>query len=130
MRVLSYQQFAIVQADTAEHLTERLNRKLYELRDKDPVVSFEGLIARISYHVDETIDDPVKATFESKSIKFRCKDCPHFEPLKKQDGTPDRRTTFGFCRFAPEGQTIATSTACDKLYDMIKEREVKLCLAE
>ena len=49
MRIQSYQQFAIVSGDSAQSLTEQLNAKLRELKDKDPVVTFEGLIARISY---------------------------------------------------------------------------------
>ena len=45
----SYQQFAIVTGDTAQQLTDRLNEKLIELSEKKPTVSFEGMIARISY---------------------------------------------------------------------------------
>lgn len=47
MRSRSYQQYAIVAADSAQTLTEQLNAKLIELRDKNPTVTFEGLIARI-----------------------------------------------------------------------------------
>lgn len=128
MRRVSYQQFAIVQADSAQQLTERLNQKLYELKDKDPTVTFEGLIARISYYVTEEVEK--KSSLETGQFKFKCKDCPMFEPVRKKDGTADRRTTFGFCRFAEEGQTFTTSRACERLYEMIKDREVKLCLRE
>ena len=129
MRRVSYQQFAIVQADSAQQLTERLNQKLYELRDKQPTVTFEGLIARISYK-EET------DAFESEDgqsgpvLNLKCRDCPMFEPVRTKDGKPDRRTSFGFCRFAPEGQTVGTMSACSKLFKMINEREVKLCLRE
>lgn len=128
MRRMSYQQFAIVQADSAQQLTERLNQKLYELREENPTVTFEGLIARISYYVTEEVEK--KSSLETTQFKFKCKDCPMFEPVRKKDGTADRRTTFGFCRFAEEGQTFTTSRACERLYEMIKDREVKLCLRE
>ena len=129
MKEGSYQQFAIVQGDTAEQLTDRLNAKLYELRYKDPAVSFDGLIARISYYEKDPINES-PASFKNFGINFKCKECPYFEPLRKRDGTPDRRTSFGLCRFAPEGQTIGSARACDKLYEMIIDREVKLCLAD
>lgn len=128
MRRMSYQQFAIVQGDSAQQLTERLNQKLYELREENPTVTFEGLIARISYYVTEEVEK--KSSLETTQFKFKCKDCPMFEPVRKKDGTADRRTTFGFCRFAEEGQTFTTSRACERLYEMIKDREVKLCLRE
>jgi len=128
MKRVSYQQFAIVQADSAQQLTERLNQKLYELREENPTVTFEGLIARISYYVTEEVEK--KSSLETTQFKFKCKDCPMFEPVRKKDGTADRRTTFGFCRFAEEGQTFTTSRACERLYEMIKDREVKLCLRE
>lgn len=128
MKRVSYQQFAIVQADSAQQLTEQLNQKLYELREENPTVTFEGLIARISYYVTEEVEK--KSSLETTQFKFKCKDCPMFEPVRKKDGTADRRTTFGFCRFAEEGQTFTTSRACERLYEMIKDREVKLCLRE
>ena len=44
----SYQKFAIVCGDSAQSLTEQLNEQLYKLRDKHPVVTFEGMIDRFS----------------------------------------------------------------------------------
>ena len=41
MRFESFQQFAIVAADSAQQLSEQLNEKLYELRTKRPQVTFE-----------------------------------------------------------------------------------------
>lgn len=127
MRKVSYQQFAIVQGDSAQQLTERLNRKLYELRDKEPTVTFEGLIARISFL--QTDDVPESAQSET-SINLKCRDCPMFEPARKRDGTPDRRTELGRCPYSNDGYAIRSSKACGKLYQMINEREVKLCLRE
>ena len=127
MRRVSYQQFAIVQGDSAQQLTERLNQKLYELREENPTVTFEGLIARISYYVTEEVE---KNSLDTTQFKFKCKDCPFFEPVLKRDGTADRRMTIGRCPFAPEGHTLTYSNACERLYEMIKDREVKLCLRE
>lgn len=128
MRRMSYQQFAIVQGDSAQQLTERLNQKLYELREESPTVTFEGLIARISYYVTEEVEK--KNSLDTAQFKFKCKDCPFFEPVLKRDGTADRRMTIGRCPFAPEGHTLTYSNACERLYEMIKDREVKLCLRE
>ena len=127
MRRVSYQQFAIVQGDSAQQLTERLNQKLYELREENPTVTFEGLIARISYYVTEEVE---KNSLDTTQFKFKCKDCPFFEPVLKRDGTADRRMTTGRCPFAPEGHTLTYSNACERLYELIKDREVKLCLRE
>ena len=49
----SSQQFAIVAADSAQQLTDQLNEKLRELRDKSPTVTFDGMIARIQYTESE-----------------------------------------------------------------------------
>lgn len=130
MRRTSFQQFAIVQGDTAQQLTERLNRTMYELRDKDPTVTFEGLIARISYMESEEIHESVKDDFEHCGIKLQCRDCPFFEPMLKKDGTEDRRTELGRCEFAAEGYSFKTAGACEKLFRMINDREVALCFRE
>lgn len=130
MNRFSFQQFAIIQADSAQQLTNKLNRKLYELKDKDPNVTFDGLTARISYYIEEPVTDSINTGFDNVGISFKCRDCPYFEPLKKRDGTPDRRTTFGLCSFAVDGQTISSAKACKKLFEMIKEKEVVLCLAK
>lgn len=127
MRRMSYQQFAIVQGDSAQQLTERLNRKLYELRDKEPTVTFEGLIARISFMQTDEVPEP---TANGTGLKLKCRDCPMFEPIRKKDGTADRRTSLGRCPFAQDGYTFRHSEACSRLYQMINEREVKLCLRE
>ena len=129
MRRMSYQQFAIVQGDSAQHLTDLLNRKLYELRDKQPTVTFEGLIARISYKEETTAFEPDDGQ-SGPVLNLKCKDCPMFEPVRTKDGRPDRRTSFGFCRYALEGQTVAGMRACNRLFEMINEREVKLCFKE
>ena len=71
-RVESYQQFAIVSGDSAQQLTDRLNKKLYELRKKQPTVTFEGLIARISYTEDERIFEDVSDEYEAAGIKLTC----------------------------------------------------------
>lgn len=127
MRRTSYQQFAIVQGDSAQQLTERLNLKLYELRDKEPTVTFEGLIARISY-MQEDFEEEQKQ--EKHGLNLMCRDCPMFEPTLKRDGTEDKRTEIGTCRFATDGYTTKRSTACDRLYQMMNEREVKICFRE
>lgn len=130
MKRTSYPQYAIVQADTAQQLTERLNSKLYELREYEPTVTFEGLIARVNYWRTEEKEEQQKV--EPVGYKFRCKECPLFEPTRTKSGKIDRRTDLGTCPLSTEPGRLAmgTSKACKRLYDMIKEREVELCLKE
>lgn len=128
MRRVSYQQFAIVQGDSAQQLTDRLNRRLYELRDKEPTVSFEGLIARISYTEEDKIEEP--NLYKSNGFRLKCKDCPLFEPVRKKDGTADRRTAIGYCPFAQDGVTYASAEACEECFDRFRRGEFKLCFRE
>lgn len=126
----SYQQFAIVQADSAQLLTERLNAKLYELKDKDPAVTFEGLTARVSYTEREEYPEDVGEVFEMEGAGFFCRMCPFYRPITKADGSIDERISYGLCPVAKYGKTKAASRACVRLYEMIMSGEVKLCLAE
>ena len=91
MRRESFQQFAIVAADSAQALTEQLNEKLRELKDKQPQVTFEGLIARISYTEDVKIFEELPDEYEEVGIKLTCQACPMFKPVLKADGTIDKR---------------------------------------
>lgn len=129
MRRVSYQQFAIVQGDSAQQLTDRLNRRLYELRDKEPTVTFEGLIARISYTEEDVIETETDI-YNSNQIKLKCKDCPMFEPIRKKDGTADRRTTIGYCPYAQDGVTYTTANACGEFFDSFRRGDFKLCFKE
>lgn len=130
MRRVSYQQYAIIQEETAELLTERLNLKLKELRDQNPKVSFDGLTARICYTVEEETEGTATDGTEDFKLNLKCRDCPIFEPIRKKDGTADRRMAIGFCPLAEDGHTLTTARACKKLFRMINDKEVRLCLKE
>lgn len=132
MRRESFQQFAIVAADSAQQLTEQLNAKLYELRDKNPTVSFEGLIARISYSESFEACEDLRDEYSEIGIRLTCERCPLFQPVRKADGTIDRRAKWGGCEYSPlgYGQTTKCSAACNRLFEMINSGEVSLCLAE
>ena len=132
MRRESFQQFAIVAADSAQQLTEQLNAKLFELRNKRPQVTFDVLIARISYSEDVNILEELSDEYEEVGIKLTCQACPMFQPVRKMDGTIDKRAKWGGCEYSPlgYGQTTKQSKACNRLYEMINSGEVKLCLAE
>lgn len=123
----SYQKFAIVVGDSAQSLTDQLNEQLYRLRDKHPVVTFEGMIARICY--DETDYDPNPIEEEAK-IEIFCQDCPYFQPLLKADGTIDKRSRLGDCPYTKYKRTYRNSKPCEKLINDINSGEVKLCLAD
>lgn len=130
MRHEIYQQFAIVQGDTAQSLTEQLNAKMRELSHKSPTVSFEGLIARISYTEEETVAESTSDAFMEKGVHLLCEDCPYFQPDLKADGTVDRRSKKGRCIFAHYGTTFKNNPACDKVFEKLNTGEVRLCLAE
>ena len=130
MRHESYQQFAIVAADSAQQLTEQLNEKLYELRDKRPQVTFEGLIARISYSESVTIPEDLADQYELAGVRLRCGACPFFEPRLNMDGSEDKRAKRGACPCAKWGITSRESMVCNRLFEMLNSGEVRLCLAE
>ena len=132
MRRECFQQYAIVAADSAQSLTVQLNSKLRELQDKHPQVTFEWLIARISYTDNVYLMEELSDEYEAVGIKLSCQDCPMFQPVRKMDGTIDKRAKWGGCEYSPlvYGQTTKQSKACNRLYEMINSGEVKLCLAE
>ena len=130
MRHESYQQFAIVQGDTAQSLTDQLNAKLIELRDKRPTVTFEGLIARIEYFEDFRKCEDLIDEYEEKGVRLHCGDCPFFEPMRNKNGTINRAAKKGDCPFATYGFTSRDALACERLFKMLNDGEVRLCLAE
>jgi hypothetical protein len=130
MRSERFQQFAIVMGDSAQSLTEQLNAKLIELKDKDPVVTFEGLIARISYIERHEEPEDIAEAFQLKGAGFHCEQCPFYQPVLKRDGSKDERIKYGMCPNAKYGKAFGSSGACEKLYQMFMNGEVKLCLAE
>lgn len=130
MKRESFQQFAIVSADSAQELTERLNAELYRLRDKRPTVTFEGMIARISYTETAEVVESLSDEYQSEGIRLTCQDCPIFKPILKADGTADARVKWGDCPFCEYGRTSRDSAACERLFQMINSGEVRLCLAD
>ena len=129
MKSRSYQQYAIVAADSAQTLTEQLNAKLIELRDKNPTVTFEGLIARIQYVESEYIPESLEEEYEAQGVQLTCEDCPYFCPTVKADGTLDLRSKWGGCHLNESGMAKKGSRACEKLFQKLNSGEVKLCVS-
>lgn len=126
----SYQQYAIVAADSAQTLTEQLNAKLIELRGKNPTVTFEGMIARIQYTESETVPESIEDEYELLGVRLTCEDCPFFTPSLKADGTEDKRSKMGGCPFMESKKTDRRAPACEKMYRMLNEGRIKLCVTE
>ena len=126
----SYQQFAIVAADSAQQLTDQLNAELVRLRDKNPTVTFEGLIARIQYTESESVPESLAEEYEMQGVHLTCEGCPFFVPMLKADGSEDRRTKFGGCPWTETKRTARTSRACDLLFRKVSSGEVQLCLKD
>ena len=130
MRRESYQQFAIVAADSAQSLTEQLNAKLFELKGKRPNVTFEGFIARIEYFEEYSKCEDLIDEYDEKGVRLHCEDCPFFEPMRNKNGTINRAAKKGDCPFATYGFTHRDTPACERLFQMLNDGEVRLCLAE
>jgi len=124
----SYQQYAIVAADSAQTLTEQLNEELIRLKDKNPTVTFEGMIARIQYIESEEIPESLEDEYESMGVNLTCEDCPYFCPTIKADGTLDLRTKWGGCHLRENGMAKKTSRACEELFRRLNNGEVRLCV--
>ena len=99
MRSISYPQFRIVQCDTAQELTEELNKILKELKDYGPEVTFEGLTAHVSYmEHEDAIPENLVDEYKVKGVNLYCEDCPYFERITKKDGTVDHRKKILPCQ--------------------------------
>ena len=109
----------------------RLNETMKRLKDRCPEakVNIEGdtLDALISYVEDVAIEELTPA---EAGIKFICEDCPMFYPETKRDGSPDLRSKWGDCIYAEMHRTSKQSSACDLLYGMIKNGDIRLTLSE
>lgn len=133
MKSSVYEQFAIVQSDSAALFTAKLNETIYRLRNSNPVVKFseaDPLCAYIHYVVYENTPETVAEASEMEGVHFVCAQCPYFHPIMKEDGTPDKRVKWGDCEYAELGRTMRMASACDKLYETIKEGDVKICFTE
>ena len=128
-----YEQFAIVKEDSAALFTAKLNEQIYALREYDPVVSFsdaDPLCAYIKYVARISVPESISEEYETRGVSFICAQCPFFKPATKDDGSEDKRCKWGNCEHAELGRTFKTSSACDKLYELIKEGDVKLCFLD
>lgn len=133
MKRSSYEQFAIVHADSASLFQKQLNAEIYRLRNNDTVVKFSESIpfyAQIKYTVNEDTPETIAEASVMEGVRFVCAQCPIFKAPTKDDGTEDRRCKYGDCEFADLGRTFKNAPACDRLYDLIKEGGIKICFME
>lgn len=133
MRRSTYEQFAIVSADSAPLFTDRLNAEILRLKDNDPVVKFSESIpfyAQIKYTVNTEAPETVAEASEVAGVSFVCLQCPYFKPAMRADGEVDKRVKWGDCEHTELGRTLKTAPACERLYELVKEGDVKLCFTE
>lgn len=133
MKHSTYEQFAIVAADSAALFTQKLNEEIYRLRDYNPTVTFSESIpfyAHIKYIVNTNEPETISEASEAEGVSFVCMQCPYFHPVMKADETVDKRVKYGDCEFAELGRTYKTAPACDKLYKLIQDGDVKLTFME
>ena len=124
----SMKQFVIVTGDTTEEFQVRLNEVADNLKDKEPEFVFNSELTRAKVEYTETFEENEPTAAES-GITFKCVDCPYFEPELNRDGTVDMRKKFGGCKFALMNRTFKDSSACEVLYNAIKNGEVGLCIS-
>lgn len=133
MRRSTYEQFAIVSADSATLFTEELNAEILRLKDNNPVVKFSESIpfyAQIKYTVNTETPETIAEASEVNGVSFVCAQCPCFVSPKRADGEIDRRVKWGECEHTELGRTLKTAPACEKLYELIKEGDVKICFMD
>lgn len=126
-------QFAIIRESSDTLLQERLNEQLQRLKDRKPQVKFsesDPLCVYIEYVVEEQEAETPKEKADTHGLSFVCSQCPHFRPLLKDDGTPDKRCKFGDCEYAELGRTLKNMPACEELYKLVQEGGVKICFAD
>lgn len=130
MRSESIQQFAIVKEDSAVIFEEKLNARIKELKHNHPVVTFnesDPFYARICFTETTSIPEDIMDVYELGGIKFRCEDCPAFEPILNKDDTENRRVRYGNCEFSRMGRTFKDSVCCEHLFQMIESGRIGLC---
>lgn len=128
-----YQQFATIHEDSASLFDAKLNAKVQELHDHDPKVNFSEHIpfyAHITYTVSESAPETIAEASAVEGVRFVCLQCPYFKPVLRDDGEVDRRAKWGDCEHAELGRVAKTAPACEKLYELIKEGDVKLCFMD
>ena len=133
MKCSSYDQFAIVSADSASLFNQQLNETIRRLKDYNPVVKFSESIpfyAYIKYTVNENTPETISEASEAEGVRFVCSQCPYFKPALREDGEIDKRVKWGDCEHAELGRVLKTASACDRLFELIKEGSVKLCFTE
>lgn len=133
MRNSVYEQFAIVKEDSAALFTVKLNEEIYALREYSPVVTFsdaDPLCAYIKYVARTSTPETLMEEYEAQGVRFICSQCPFFKPVLKDNGEIDKRCKWGNCEHAEFGRTYKTSSACGKLYELIREGDVKLCFQD
>ena len=124
-----YEQYATVREDTAALFTAKLNEEIYRLRHYRPTVVIsesDPLCAYVKYNISESMPETVAEASEIEGVKFRCEQCPYFTPMLKHDETIDKRCKYGDCPHAEMGRTLKESPACELLYNLISDFNVKL----
>ena len=133
MKRSSYEQFAIVSADSAPLFNQQLNEEIRRLKDNNPVVHFSESIpfyAQIKYIVNEETPETISEASEMEGVRFVCAQCPYFKAPLKDDGTEDKRCKYGDCEHTELGRTFKNSAACEKHYELIAEGGIKICFTD
>ena len=133
MKRSTYEQFAIVSADSASLFTERLNAEILRLKDNNPVVKFSESIpfyAQIRYTVNTEAPETIAEASAVEGVSFVCLQCPYFKSATRADGEIDKRVKWGDCEHTELGRTLKTAPACERLYELIKEGDVQICFMD
>lgn len=130
MKKQKVQQYAFVDAMDLDCFEIKLNEKLEDLAEHDPVVEFypnHSTLARIAYTKETVVEEVSPA---EKGARFTCGDCPMMKHIRKKDGSPDLRRVYGECDFGEMGRVWKTTPACDYLYKLIADGRIRLMLED
>ena len=120
-------QFETVHEKDPMILTAKVNESVMEHRNEKPAVTWEdGTTARISFLKLVRLFEEEKEPY----AVFTCGECPIYKPQQKRNGEVDARSKHGGCIFAQYGRTGRDTKACEKLYEMLKNGMIRLCLSE
>lgn len=116
MKIISYPQIAVVEAETAVDFQNKFNSIIQELAEREPAYRFiesKPFCAIITYTEKKKIIENVMDEYNESGIKYKCKHCPYLEDPQ------DRRIKYCVCSY--EGSTHKDKDACLTFYQHLKD---------
>ena len=106
---------------------EKFNTFMREHPDAEvQIMNVNGMhTAYITYVYEEEEPETVADQFHIEGIYWHCRNCPEFQPLKKADGTIDRRAKRGKCDYSEYGTANKDIECCELVYKWLMQGKVQ-----